>query len=81
VAILIATLTAASAGEHGLVRLYRLRAEHGRINARNAEIASDNERIRAEVKLLREDRREIERIAREELGMARPGERIYQFGP
>jgi len=80
-AIIIGTLVAASSGDHGLARLVRLRAEHARIDTRNAEIASDNDRLRTEVKLLREDRREIERIAREELGMARPGEQVYQFGP
>jgi cell division protein FtsB len=80
-AIVIITVVAASTGDHGLVRLYSLRAEHARIVSRSAEIDSDNERLRAEVRLLREDRRAIERIAREELGMARPGERIYQFGP
>ena len=80
-AIVIGTLVAASSGDHGLAQLVRLRAEHARMDTRNAEIASDNDRLRTEVRSLREDRGEIERIAREELGMARPGERIYQFGP
>ncbi len=79
--ILIVTAATAASGDHGLVRLYRMRAEYARVVARNAEIESDNERLRTQVRLLREDRRSIERIAREELGMARPGELIYQFGP
>jgi len=81
VAIVIVTAVSASSGDHGLVRLYRLRAEYIRIVLRNTEMDSDNARLRTEVRLLREDRRAIERIAREELGMARPGERIYQLGP
>ena len=80
-AIVIVTAVAASSGDKGLVRLYRMRAEYARVVARNVEIDADNERLRREIRLLREDRRSIERMAREELGMARPGERIYQFGP
>lgn len=80
-AIVIVTAAAASSGDKGLVRLYRMRAEYAHVVARNAEIDADNERLRSEIRLLREDRRSIERMAREELGMTRPGERIYQFGP
>ncbi len=79
--LLFATLVAVSAGDRGLVRLFRLRAEHRRIEAKNAEIEADNARLREEVRRLREDRRTIEKIAREELGMACPREIVYQFAP
>jgi cell division protein FtsB len=81
IALIAATVAAASAGDRGLVRLFRLRAEHARIVARNAEIETDNARLRKEVQLLREDRRAIEKIAREELGMARPNELVFQIAP
>jgi cell division protein FtsB len=78
---LVGTFVAVCAGDRGLVRLLRLRAEQRRIEARNAEIEADNARLREEVHRLRVDRRTIEKIAREELGMARPRELIYQFAP
>lgn len=65
--------------EQGLPRYRALRSEL-------QDIRSDNERIRREVKQLkatvarlRDDPNEIERIARDELGMLRDGELLFQF--
>ena len=79
--LLIGTLVTASAGDHGVVRLLRLRSEHRGLEAKNGEMEADNVRLREEVRRLREDRKTFEKIAREELGMARPREIIYQFAP
>jgi cell division protein FtsB len=79
--LLFATLVAVCAGDRGLVRLLHLRAEQRRIEAKNAQIEADNTRLREEVHRLRVDRGTIEKIAREELGMARPGEIVYEFAP
>jgi cell division protein FtsB len=79
--LVFTTLVAVCVGDRGLVRLLRLRAEQQRIEAKNAEMEADNARLREEVRRLRVDRRTIEKIAREELGMARPGEIVYQFAP
>lgn len=65
--------------EQGLPRYRALRSEL-------ADIQSANERARREVRLLkatvvrlRDDPAEIERIARDELGMLREGELMFQF--
>jgi len=65
--------------EQGLPRYRALRSEL-------ADIRSANERARREVRLLkatverlRDDPAEIERIARDELGMLREGELMFQF--
>jgi cell division protein FtsB len=76
--IVAATLAAASAGDHGLVRLFKLRAGYAKLLERNAKLEADNARLEVEVRRLREERHAIEKIAREELGMARPDEIIFQ---
>lgn len=46
-----------------------------------ADMERENGRVRREVRSLREDMRAIERIAREELGLVKPGEVVYEFIP
>ena len=65
--------------ERGLPRYRALRDEQ-------AELARDNESLRLEVRALgrdvealRSDEAAVERIARDELGMVRPGEILFQF--
>ena len=65
--------------EQGLPRYRALRDEL-------AEVQRDTERLRADVRslsrevaALRSDPEAIERIARDELGMVRPGEIVFQF--
>ncbi len=50
----------------------RLRQEIIQVNAENRELA-------VQVKALKSDPRMIERIAREEMGLARPGELIFRL--
>ncbi|MEK6711763.1 MAG: septum formation initiator family protein [Nitrospinota bacterium] len=55
-----------------------------RIEGLRVELAAmerENGRVRREVRSLREDMRAIERIAREELGLVKPGEVVYEFIP
>ena len=40
-------------------------------------IRSENERLREEARLLREDADTIERVARERLGLIKPGEKLF----
>lgn len=44
-----------------------------------AGLAAENERLRGEIRRLRGDPREVERIARDDLGLVRPGEKVYEF--
>jgi cell division protein FtsB len=50
------------------------RAEHARIAAEASAAGVENQRIAAEIDALRADPEVIERAAREQLGMVRPGE-------
>jgi cell division protein FtsB len=76
--IVSAALAAASVGDHGLVRLFKLRAGYDKLLERNGELEADNARLEVEVRRLREESYAIEKIAREELGMARPDEIVFQ---
>jgi len=79
--IVALTLAAASTGDQGLIRLFQLRADHARILGQNAELEESNTRLEADVKRLRENRAAIEKIAREELGMVKRDEIVYQVTP
>lgn len=63
----------------GLPRLRALERELDGIEQENAELRRQIERLRAEVAALRDDPAAVERIARDELGMVRHNEVIFQF--
>ncbi|HEY3352342.1 MAG TPA: septum formation initiator family protein [Polyangia bacterium] len=66
-------------GGAGIGRLKQLRREHAELKAKNQQAAADNERLRAEVHGLRYDLGAIERVAREELGLVKKGEIVFQL--
>jgi cell division protein FtsB len=66
-------------GSHGLLAMRRtqkqieeLRVEIGRLNKENSALNN-------QVQSLRTDPKAVERIAREEMGLARPGEMIFKL--
>ena len=63
----------------GLPRLRALQAELGERNAQNDELRRDVARLRVEVRRLRDDPARVERIARDDLGMVRKNEVVFQF--
>jgi cell division protein FtsB len=63
----------------GLPRLVALEKELDQVNAENADLHREIERLRVEVRELREDPAAVERIARGELGMVRRNEVVFQF--
>jgi cell division protein FtsB len=64
----------------GLPRLRALQKELDDVNTENDELRRDVGHLRVEVKQLRDDPAAIERIARDELGMVRKSEVVFQFG-
>ena len=78
--ILLAILSAV--GDRGVVRLYRLIRTRADIAHEIARLREVNGHLAEEVRALREDPSRIEGIARDELGLVRPGEIVYDFrGP
>jgi cell division protein FtsB len=65
--------------EDGLPRYRALRAEHETMESRNERVRERIRELRREVRALREDPATIERVARDELGLVRRGELVFQF--
>lgn len=66
-------------GAQGLPRLKTLRGELSYVRRSNAALRREVEHLHWEIRALRNDPTEIERVARDELGMLRPDEVIFQF--
>ena len=70
-------LTDGLVGERGLVAMLRARREHDALAASIAERRTENNRLREEARRLQEDPSAIEEIARRDLGLIRPGEKVF----
>jgi cell division protein FtsB len=65
----------------GLPRMRALKSELENVTAENAEIRRDIAKLRVEVNQLRENPAAVERIARDQLGLVRKSEVVFQFRP
>ena len=65
--------------EQGLSRYQELKRELSEIDALNERLQREVGDLDRDVRLLRTDPAAIERIARDELGMIREGEIVFQF--
>jgi cell division protein FtsB len=76
--LFIATLLLANAliGENGVLALWRLRAETASLAAELDRLRDESVRLREQARGLREDPGAIEGVARRELGLVKPGERM-----
>lgn len=63
----------------GMPRMRALDKELKGVEAENAELRREVARLRTEVKDLRENPAAVERIAREQLGLVRKSEVVFQF--
>ena len=64
-------------GERGLAAMLRANLEFRELSAVIGEIRKENAALRQDVRALREEPRAIEELARRELGLIRPGERLF----
>jgi cell division protein FtsB len=64
-------------GERGLLAMLRARQEHDGLTTAIARQRMENDRLREEIRRLTEDPAAIEEIARRELGLIRPGEKVF----
>lgn len=66
-------------GPHGFIAMRRTQREIDEIRTQIGKINDENKSLTDEVSALKTDPRSIERIAREEMGLARPGEMIFRL--
>jgi cell division protein FtsB len=77
--LLVALALFTAFGERGVFHLWRLRGERQQLQERNFVLQKENEALRERVTRIRHDDLYLEKIAREELGLVRPGEIVYRF--
>ena len=66
-------------GDMGLIQGFRQRQAYSRIQEEVRTLRAENLLLAADVRALRHDPWRVEAIAREELGLARPGEILFLF--
>ncbi|MEW6409534.1 MAG: septum formation initiator family protein [Nitrospirota bacterium] len=66
-------------GDMGLIKYYMMKEKEAKLDAEINRLISETEKLHKEVEALRSDPQFIEGIARDKLGMSRPGEIIYQY--
>jgi cell division protein FtsB len=64
-------------GDQGLVATIRARQQYNRLASDLARLRNENMGLREEARRLREDPAAIEEIARRELGLMSPGEKLF----
>jgi len=64
-------------GDRGLLAMLKARQQYRTLEAALARSKAENAQLREEARQLREDPEAIEEIARRELGMIRPGEKLF----
>ena len=64
-------------GDRGLLAMLRARHEYDQLAGSLARQRADNAKLRDQARRLREDPTAIEEIARRELGLIKPGERVF----
>ena len=67
-------------GEMGVVKYYRMSVHARTLRSEIKNKKKDNVRLSKEVDALRTDAAFIERMARDKIGLARPGEVVYYYG-
>lgn len=75
--VLLALITVI--GERGVLHLWRLRGEKNRLDEQNFRSQKENEALRQRIYRIRNDNAYLEKLAREELNLVRPGEIVYRF--
>ena len=78
--ILVLIILGFTAVSHrGLLGLYRLEKNQAELELRLTELQAENEKLRSEIERLKTDPAYLEKVAREELGMVREDEIVFQF--
>lgn len=66
-------------GSHGLLAMRRTQSQIKQLRGEIDRLNQENNDLNKQVQALRTDPKTVERIAREEMGLARPGEMIFKL--
>ena len=77
VLLLIALVVGSMFGDRGILHLMTQRQRAEALRQEIEALREENLKLYAQIRELRTDPRAVERLAREELGLARPGETVF----
>ena len=67
-------------GGRSLMQIYHLKEEREKIRIANARLREENQKLAGQIQKMKHNKKEeVERIAREELGLVKKGELVYKF--
>jgi cell division protein FtsB len=66
-------------GDQGVFKIYRLHKEYTALVNDIMELQAENKKLQYEIVQLKRAPFQIEKTAREELGLVRPGDVVYKF--
>jgi cell division protein FtsB len=67
-------------GGRGLMQIYHLKEEREKIQIATGRLSEENRKLDQQIERMKKNKKEeVERIAREELGLVKKGEIIYKF--
>ena len=66
-------------GDRGFLEIYEFSRHLERVETQIRALDQENRRLRAEMMALQNDLHQVEKLAREELGLARPDELIFEI--
>ena len=76
---LLVLVAASIAGNRSVLRLYQMHRDRTVLEREIEQLAAANAALAEEVRALRTDPAKAEAIAREELGLVKPGEQVFEF--
>jgi len=68
-------------GNHGVLAMRRSQQQSADMQKEIDQLNEENQRLRGNIKSLKSDPSAIERIARQEMGLQRPGEFVFKTTP
>ena len=67
-------------GGRSVMQIYHLNEEREKIRIANARLREENQKLAEQIERMKHNKKEeVERIAREELGLVKKGELVYKF--
>jgi len=67
-------------GGRGLMQIYHLKEEREKIMITTGHLREENRKLAQQIERMKKNKKEeVERIAREELGLVKKGEIVYKF--
>ena len=77
VIVVLALAVGSLFGDRGILQLFHQKERAAQLAQELEDLRTENLRLAGEILSLRTDPRAIEKIAREELGLSRPGETVF----